>query len=152
MLRNGWNMETLLRVYNRTKINIGIVTMSGMSMNVEPGQMLMLAIKDILMLENNYPKLALFSKHLFEAVDETNEVVSLSDMGGYDIVQEETYTPDEEIREKFKLSAKKLSEWLQGINDEMILERVYQIAQEEDLPKSKVDIIKEKTPNKEWGV
>lgn len=151
-MRNGWQMSTMLRVYNTCKYDIGIVTSGGQPINVPGnGGMAILQIQDILLIEANHSKAAFFSSGKLMIADENNQKVSLEELGGYTITNgTNPHFTDEEIRDHLRQSAKKIGEWVSEIDDKAEQEAIFLIAKEMDLPASKIDVLAKAMPDKEW--
>lgn len=150
-LRENWNNNTMLRVKNACKHDIGIITMLGQQMNIEPGKITMLEIKDIVLIETNTNG-KLFGAGKLVVLDERNNIVKLSDLGCYeDVYDVEKNLTDEEIKEHLNASAKKIELWLDEVNDKTNLEAIFIVAKQMDLTQSKIDILQKKMPGKIWN-
>jgi cell division protein FtsL len=57
---------------------------------------------------------------------------------------------DEEIKKKLSGSAKKMEEWLNGIEEDYTLDRIYDVAKDMDLNLNKVKVLQEKMPAKDF--
>lgn len=57
---------------------------------------------------------------------------------------------DEEITKKLSGSAKKVREWLAGVNEGYLLDRIYDVAMGMNLSLDKVKALKEKMPGKDF--
>lgn len=57
---------------------------------------------------------------------------------------------EEEVRQHLSLSATKLHQWLQGIHEPYLLDAIYEVAVTMELSSSKLKILQEKMPDREF--
>lgn len=69
---------------------------------------------------------------------------------GIDPTTDPNFITDEEIKKKLSLGAKKIGEWLATVDEPHILDRVYSIAMECDLPMTKISVLQKKMPDKDF--
>lgn len=67
---------------------------------------------------------------------------------GIDVVNDPNFLDDEALRKKLAMSAKKLGEWLDTVDSEHTLDRIYDIAIAMDLPMTKLRIMNKKMPHR----
>ena len=77
--------NTLLRVYNDCKYDIGVNLMNGTSVNIPAGRFIVMSINDILYVEGICNKRKLFSSHMLRVAtnDAGQSELKLEDLGGY---------------------------------------------------------------------
>ena len=133
-------MADTVKVKNLTGYSIGLRLINGIERNIAPGTIIYIPRDD---LEYNIS----IARSLFEAPkqleiedQETNEAAGLS-YGEEDVV-----CGDEEIAKKLKGGNAALKKWISEISQPHILEKIYHMANELDLPVSKMKILKEKMP------
>ena len=137
-------MADRVRVRNTTKYDIGLVTMNGFGYNIKAGLFMMMNRDDV---EYN---MALAPK-LFEAPARlVVEDVELSQIVG--IEDPKTATPtDAELNKILKGSAAKLKDYLEeNKRNEHILERIAALAKQADLPASKIRVMQEALPQRDF--
>ena len=142
--------ETLYRVYNRCKYDIGVVTQQNIGINIKAGGFQMLSANDIAYIEANCANVKFFSQKMLVPVDDDGNEVDLRKVHvpvDIDVVK---HRSDDEIIAALKGSAKKMEEWLSSIEDPAELHAIYKVAGELDLPASKLKILNSKMPNKDW--
>lgn len=143
-------IETLYRVYNRCKYDIGVVTQQNIGINIKAGGFQMLSANDIAYIEANCANVKFFSQKMLVPVDDDGNEVDLRKVHvpvDIDVVK---HRSDDEIIAALKGSAKKMEEWLSSIEDPAELHAIYKVAGELDLPASKLKILNSKMPNKDW--
>lgn len=137
------------RVYNRTKHDIGVSTVAGISLNIAAGNFQMLTVNDMIFIENACRHIKYFAARELVPVDDSNKDVPLEEIGLYADPSSE-HISDEDIVSALKQSVKKIEAWIDGITDEVELHSIYMVAKDMDLPVSKMKILKAKMPNKDW--
>lgn len=137
-------MADRVRVRNTTKYDIGLVTMNGFGYNIKPGLFMMMNRDDV---EYNMA----LAPMLFEAPARlVVEDVELSQIVG--IEDPKTATPtDAELNKILKGSAAKLKDYLEeNKRNEHILERIAALAKQADLPASKIRVMQEALPQRDF--
>lgn len=137
-------MADRVRVRNTTKYDIGLVTMNGFGYNIKPGLFMMMNRDDV---EYNMA----LAPTLFEAPARlVVEDVELSQIVG--IEDPKTATPtDAELNKILKGSAAKLKDYLEeNKRNEHILERIAALAKQADLPASKIRVMQEALPQRDF--
>ena len=69
---------------------------------------------------------------------------------GIDAKTDPNYYDDEDIRKKLAGSAKSLTEWLNNVHEEYILDKIFDIAKDMNLPASKIKVLSAKMPNRDF--
>lgn len=141
--------DTRLRVYNRCKYDIGVITSAGLPVNIAANTFRMFTANDVLFIETNCNSVGYFSSGMLVPTDVDGKEISISEFGLYteDVKQ---IISDDEITSMLKQSTKKIEAWLKDITDETELHSIYMVAKDLDLPMSKVKILKAAMPNKDW--
>lgn len=137
-------MADRVRVRNTTKYDIGLVTMNGFGYNIKAGLFMMMNRDDV---EYNMA----LAPTLFEAPARlVVEDVELSQIVG--IEDPKTATPtDAELNKVLKGSAAKLKDYLEeNKRNEHILERIAALAKQADLPASKIRVMQEALPQRDF--
>lgn len=139
-------MDEKVRVYNNTKHDVGVYLMDtpNIGRNIRPGAFIYMTEGDI--------ELLTATTRLFEDGDlkpeEKGEELLMN--SGIDVHTNPNFADDEDIRKKLSLSAKKLEEWLGTVEHPQTLDRIYDVAQEMNLPASKLKVLQAKMPNREF--
>ena len=142
--------EKRFRVYNRCKYDIGVNLINGQAPNIRAGGFQLLTVNDILYIESLCSNIKFFSSKRLVAVDDDGNELTLEQLGGYPDDTVPKHLDDEEITAMLKKPLKAMEAWLNDINDSEELHAIYMAAKELDLPASKLKLLKNKIPNKEW--
>ena len=142
--------ETLYRVYNRCKHDIGVMKQNGIGVNIKAGGFQMLSANDIAFIESNCANVKYFSQKMLVPVDDDGNDVPLRQVHIPEYDEAFVHMNDAEITAALKGSLKKIEEWLNNIDDPAELHAIYKVAQELDLPASKLKLLSSKMPNKDW--
>ena len=137
-------MADRVRVRNATKYDIGLVTMTGFGYNIKPGLFIMMNRDDV---EYNMA----LAPRLFEAPARlVVEDVELAQVVG--IEDPKAATPsDEDLTKILKGSAAKLKDYIEkNKENEHILERLAGLAKKADLPASKIKVMQEALPQRDF--
>lgn len=135
-------MENRIKVYNRQKFNIGIKLPSKPDgLNIAPGSFTYMTRDDIeyLMSLSN-----LFQKGYLREEEGSNVVAE----AGIDTVNDPNFMSDAEIEKKLGASAKKVGEWLDTVDSEHTLDRIFDVAMNMNLPMNKLKVLNEKMPDR----
>lgn len=136
------------RVYNRCNYDIGVRLLNGVELNIKAGGFQLLTVNDILFVESSSPKKKFFSKKLLVPVGDDNKDVSIDSFG---LVEDEvSHLTEDEINTVLKQSVKKIESWIDNIDDASELDAIYKVAVEMELPLSKIKVLKQKMPEKDW--
>ena len=134
----------LIKVYNKRKYDIGLILANGTERVVHPGSFVMLSRNDIEFLMSIAPSLFEGEKQL--AIEDKALEVQL---GVIENEQEEILDA-EVIRKKLAQRVGMMKVWLDAINEPYLLDAVYDVAVTMDLPASKLQVLQEKMPNREF--
>lgn len=138
-------MVSKIKVYNPQKFDVGVKTLDNqVGINIKAGSFALLDENDIAYITSTS---TLFERGLLRVDDEHNETLQSS---GVDPVNNPNYIDDADIRKILSGSQKKIAEWLNTINEEYILERVYDIANDMDLTAGKIKVLKAKMPDRDF--
>lgn len=142
------DLDKVYRVYNKCRYDIGVKTENGTGKNVRAGSFVLLTGSDILYINDQCSINRFFSKKMLVPVDENNKEVPLSEF----LIEEDAaqHMSAEEIETQLKQTTKKMQAWLDEIDDPSELHAIYETAKEMDLPSSKLKILSQKMPNKDW--
>lgn len=135
-----------VKVFNPQKFDVGVVTLDKpLGFNIKPGSFAMMTEDDVQYLCTICD---LFQRGVLRVEEEKQAEVLAS--VGIDIVDNADFADDEELKKKLSLSAKKLGEWLDTVNERHTLERIYDVAMGMDLGMSKIKLLQAKMPDKEF--
>ena len=138
--------DTRVRVYNKTKYDIGVRLQNGQQPNIIAGTPITLTIDDIVYIDSTARHRKPFSSGELVAVDDNGKELTLEEIGGFTDVRSTKHFDDAEIESNLKKSANKIREWLDTIKDPVEFHSIVQVAKGLDLPQSKMNIIREKLP------
>ena len=133
-----------IRVYNPRKFAIGVILQNGAERAILPGSFALLSKDDIEYLASVAP--ALFEdENLLQIGDRTVAV----DLGFIDSLEKPILDADE-IRRCLGQRVSQVKAWLEGIEEEYLLDTICDVAAEMDLPASKLQLLKERMPEREF--
>lgn len=142
-----------LRLTNTQKFDIGVKTPDKpMGVNIRSGSFLPVSEDDvnyIASISNVIQRGLLIVENIAGAEkDVAKEVVTSL---GIDEKDNPNFATDDEIRKYLSMSQKKMSDWLDSIEEPVLLDRIYTIAMEMDsLNVNKLKLLKNKMPNREF--
>lgn len=142
--------EELFKVYNRCKYDIGVSTVNGRSMTIKSGSFQLMTANDILYVESICRANKFFSQKMLVPVDEDGRDIELDQLGMHPDENLPVHMDDKQIEALLKQSAKKIEEYIGGIEDLAELHAIYDVAMTMDLPQSKLKILKAKMPEKDF--
>lgn len=138
-------MGEKLRLYNKTKFNIGIKTPTNqIGLNIRPNSFTLVDEVDI---EYLMSTCTLLQRGLLQVEEKKKEEVL--GMMGIDEREASAFMSDEEIQKKLSANGKTMEKWLNTITDPMQLDRIADIAVGMNLSLSKIRILQEKLPNRD---
>jgi len=135
------------RVYNKCNFDIGITLTSGQQPIIRKGSFLPLSTNDILYIESVAAVRKPFSSRMLVAVGDDGKELKLEDLGGYTDTFVQKHYDDNEIKLKLQMPAKQVEKWLEKVEDPIELDGIIKIAEQMDLPNSKMRLLREKAPN-----
>lgn len=139
-------MSSKIRVENLRKYSIGVMLQNGMEYNIKPGGFLMLAQEDIEWIASHAPALFMEEKQL--RLGDRELAVNL----GFVASPEAAPLDEAAIRKKLDARTDLMKKWINGIEEAYLLDAVYHVAVTMDLPTSKLKILQEKMPDREFIV
>lgn len=135
-------MTEKIKVYNRQKFNIGVKLLDkNDGINIAPGSFAQMTADDI---EYIMSRSNLFQKGYLREQEGSTVVADT----GIDTVNDPNFLDDEMLRKKLTQSPKKLGEWLDTIDSEHTMDRIYDVAMSMDLPMTKLKVLNEKMPDR----
>lgn len=138
-------MSEKIKVYNKMKFNIGIKTPENqLGINIRPGSFTVLDESDIEYLMSTCTLL----QRGWLQVEEKHEPEVLEKLG-IEKAEAAAFMTDEEIQKKLGGNIKAMEKWLNGINDPVELNRIADIAVEQNLSLGKIKLIQAKVPNRD---
>ena len=137
-------MMNKYRVNNPTKFPIGVRHYNGTECAIHPGSFTMMTIEEIEYLASIAPKLFMGEKML--RLEDRELAVQLGFIDSVD-----TPVLDEaEIRRRLKQNVSQVREWLNGIAEGYPIDTICDVAEKMDLPASKLQLLQERMPNREF--
>ena len=137
-------MTERVRVRNTTTYDIGLMTMNGFGYNIKPGLFIMMNRDDV---EYN---MALAPSLFTPPARLVVEDEELNHLAGIEEAKTATYT-DAELEKVLKGAAPKLKSFLdENKLNEHIIERVARMAEKMDLPASKIKVLQEVLPQRNF--
>lgn len=142
-------MADMVKVFNDRHYDYGVRTLQGVEKNIKPGSFVMLSEDDVMYIESQCaPDKKPFATGRLRVVM-PNKEKTLEDIG---IAKEEKreYLSKHEIGNLLKGRVNVLKGWLDEIKEPEYLHEIFLVAKELDLPKTKIRMLKEKMPNKNF--
>lgn len=137
------NDKIVLR--NPQKFDIGIITPDKpLGVNIRPGSFALVTQNEL----NYIASTCTLLQRGMLRVDEDNSE-AMQELG-IDQATDPHFIKDEEIQKKLSGTVKKVREWLATIDEEYILDRVYDVAMTMNLSMDKIKALKERMPNKDF--
>ena len=132
------------RVYNQRKYDVGMILQNGAERVVHPGSFILLSRDEIEYLASIAPALFDGEKQL-----RLEDRALAAQLGFVDDAQAETLDADV-IRKKLNQRAPQLRAWLDGVTEPYLLDAICGVAAEMDLPASKLQLLQERMPGREF--
>ena len=133
-----------IRVHNPRKFAICLTRANGTERTVLPGSYTLLSKEDIEHLASFAP--ALFQDEKLLRIEERNLTAEL----GFIDDPEKPVLDDEEIRKNLSQRVSQVKAWLDGIEEAYLLDAICDVAAGMDLPASKLQLLQEKLPEREF--
>lgn len=132
------------RVYNERKYDVGLLLQNGAERVIHSGSFAILARDEIEYLASIAPQLFENDKQL--RLEDRTLAVQLG------FIESEQAAPldTEEIRKRLGSRVPQVKSWLESISEPYILDAIYDIAMTMDLPASKLQILQERMPEREF--
>ena len=105
---------------------------------------------DILYVESICRVNKFFSQKMLVPVDEDGRDIELDQLGMHPDENLPVHMDDKQIEALLKQSAKKIEEYIGGIEDLAELHAIYDVAMKMDLPQSKLKILSARMPEKDF--
>lgn len=137
-------MEDKVRVYNDRKYDIGLILQNGREQVIKHGSFANMTVDEVE-----------YQISVAPALFEGEKQLRLSERGlskDLKLIEDETqpvFNADE-IRRNLNLRPQQMGKWLEGIREMPLLDLIYDVAQTMDLPASKLALLKERLPNREF--
>ena len=132
------------RVYNQRKYSIGLILQNGAERVIHPGSFALLARDEIEYLASIAPSLFDGEKQL-----RLEDRALAAQLGFVDYAQAETLDA-EAIRKRLSQRVPQVRVWLEGVTEPYLLDAICDVAAEMDLPASKLQLLKERMPEREF--
>lgn len=142
--------NTRYQVKNKTHHDIGVLLSTGNRVRFKAGGHQFLTLDEIMYIESICAHTKYFSKRMLVPIDAKGNELSIEELDCYINTDDNPYYDDAEIEARLKQSAQKIKAWLADIDDAAALDAIYRIAIKMDLPKSKITVLKEKMPDKDF--
>lgn len=136
-------MSEKVRVMNVTPYNVGLKAMNGMEYNIRPHLFVLMNREDVEYNMAIAPKLFNAPAQLIVSDEELNSMMGID-------AETANVCDRADIEKVLKGTAAKLRAWLNENKQPHVLESVYQIAKEMDLAASKIRVLQEFMPLKEF--
>ena len=133
-----------IRVYNPLKFNIGLILANGTERTVLAGSYTLLTKEDIEYLASIAPKLFMGEKQL--RLEDRELAVELGFIESVD----QPVLNEEEIRKNLSQRVSHVKTWLDGIEEPFIIDIICDVAAQMDLPASKLQLLQERMPSREF--
>lgn len=139
-------MADKIRVINPQKFDVGVITQDKpIGLNIKAGGFVMLTQDDI----DYIMSISSLFQRGFLRIEET-KAAEIFESVGIDIKNDPNFIDDEDIRKKLGGTAKSIEKWLSTVNEEHILDRVFDVAQDMNLSMSKIKVLQAKMPNRNF--
>ena len=132
------------RVYNQRKYAVGLILQNGAERVVHPGSFILLSRDEIEYLASIAPALFDGEKQL-----RLGDRALAAQLGFVDDAQAETLDA-EAIRKKLNQRLPQVKAWLDGISEPYLMDAICDVAAEMDLPASKLQLLQERAPGREF--
>ena len=132
------------RVYNQRKYSIGLILQNGAERVIHPGSFALLARDEIEYLASIAPSLFDGEKQL-----RLEDRAVAAQLGFVDDALAETLDA-EAIRKRLSQRVPQVRVWLEGVTEPYLLDAICDVAAEMDLPASKLQLLKERMPEREF--
>lgn len=133
-----------IRVYNPRKFAIGLTLANGTERTVLPGSFTLLSKEDIEHLASFAP--ALFQNEKLLRVEDRSLTAEL----GFIDSTDKPVLDEEEIRRCLSQRVSQVKTWLDGIDEAFLLDAICDVASTMDLPASKLQLLQERMPEREF--
>ena len=137
------NNEKTVRIYNPQKFAVGITTLDKpFGFAIKPGSFAIISEQDVDYLGSISN---IFRRGVLRLDEDHNDLL----LGiGINVVNDPNYCDEADIRKHLSGTAKALGEWLKEIHEGYILDKIFDIAKDMNLPASKIKVLSAKMPNR----
>ena len=133
-----------VRVYNERKYSIGLTLQNGAERIVNPGSFALLARDEIEYLASIAP--ALFDGEKQLRLEDRALAVQL----GFVTEEQAEVLDADAIRKHLSQRNQQVKAWLDGIKEAYLLDAICDVAMDMDLPASKLQLLKDRAPEREF--
>ena len=138
-------MSEKIRVYNPQKFDVGIVTLDKpLGINIKAGSFAQITDDDVAYITSIS---TIFQRGVLRLDEDKKEQM---ESVGIDVTTDPHFVDDADIQKKLSGSAKKVEEWLQTIDEEYLLDRIFDVAITMNLSVNKIKVLQEKMPNRNF--
>lgn len=138
-------MEDKIVLRNPQKFDVGIITLDKpLGVNIRPGSFAIINQNEL----NYLASICTLLQDGILTVDDAN--FGAMQQLGIDPTSDPNFISNEEIQKKLSGTGKKMKEWLAGVEQGHILDRIYDVAMSMNLNADKLKILKEKMPDKDF--
>lgn len=134
-------MAERVRITNTTRHDIGLVNQTGIEYNIKPGMFITLGKDDA-------EYMVALARRMFENGKlELGDEQLAADLG---LTKQDQLNPNSEeaVRKALSGTAKALKKYVDSIEEDSLIEVIYEVAHQMDLPSSKMAVLKEAFPQK----
>lgn len=146
--------EKNIRLVNPHKFDVGIKTLDNPNgFNVQHNSFVKVSEDDIYYLTSISDFIQRGVLRIENGFDSKQDVAGdLVSTLGIDINNDPNFADDEDIRKHLGMSAKKIEEWLKGINEKFMLDRIYDMAIEmaDKMTAPKLKVLSAKMPDRNF--
>ena len=138
-------MSEKIRVYNPQTFDVGIVTLDKpLGINIKAGSFAQITDDDVAYITSIS---TIFQRGVLRLDEDKKEQM---ESVGIDVTTDPHFVDDADIQKKLSGSAKKVEEWLQTIDEEYLLDRIFDVAITMNLSANKIKVLQEKMPNRNF--
>ena len=130
------------KVYNARAYNIGLLLQNGTERVVQSGSYTLLSRDDIEYVASIAPRLFIGERQL--RLDDRKLAVEL----GFVKSEDTPVFGESEIRKQLAQRPQSIKAWLESIQEPFLLDEVFRVAQQMDLPATKLQIVQEIFPDR----
>ena len=137
-------MNDKMKVYNDRKYPVGLILQNGLERIVHSAGYTLLSRDEIEFVASNAPRLFEGERQLRLEDRETAAQMGFIESAEIPVMN------DEEIRKRLSLRTNQLTTWLDGVSEPYLLDAIYDVAMTMDLPASKLQLLQERMPDREF--
>ena len=134
-----------IRIFNPQKFEVGIKTQAyPLGFTIMPKSFAMVSEEDVEYINSIS---TVFTRGVLRLDKENNDLLRVV---GIDVDTNPHYADEEMIRKHLSGSAKALTEWLGQITEDYVLDKVFNVAKEMNLPANKIKVLSAKMPDRDF--